>query len=110
MKLLFDQNISPRLVQRLAAEYPDSAHVSMCGLDQASDNEVWDYARDHGFVIVTKDADFSDLSVLLGFPPKVVWLRLRNCPTSDIETILRVHQSTLEALEHDPNTGIVELV
>jgi predicted nuclease of predicted toxin-antitoxin system len=110
MKLLFDQNLSPRLVNRLAAHYPASAHVSMLGLDQALDVEVWDYARDQGFTIVTKDADFSDLNVLLGFPPKVVWLRIGNCPTQVIEDVLRLHRPTIEALHHDPNTGIVELV
>ena len=110
MKLLFDQNLSPRLVHRLAADYPASAHVSMLGLDQALDVEVWAYARDHGFMIVTKDADFSDLTVLLGFPPKVIWLRMGNCPTQAIEAVLRLHRPTLEALHHDPDTGIVELV
>ncbi|MDP9315091.1 MAG: DUF5615 family PIN-like protein [Chloroflexota bacterium] len=110
MKLLFDQNLSPRLVNHLAADYPASAHVSMLGLDQALDVEVWTYARDHGFTIVTKDADFSDLTVLLGFPPKVVWLRLGNCPTDAIEAVLRVHKPTLEALHRDPDTGLVELV
>ena len=68
MKLLFDQNVSPRLVNRLAVEYPGSAHVSTLGLDQALDARVWVFARDHGYVIVSKDADFSDMSVLLGFP------------------------------------------
>ncbi len=109
MKLLFDQNLSPRLVHRLVVDYPGSAHVSMLGLGQAFDVDVWAYARDHGFTIVTKDVDFSDLTVLFGFPPKVVWLRLGNCPTATIEDVLRVHKPTLEALDHDPNAGIVEL-
>lgn len=65
MKLLFDQNLSPRLVNRLTTDYPHSAHVSTLGLDQALDIDVWIYARDNGFTIVTKDADFSDMSVLL---------------------------------------------
>lgn len=84
-KLLFDQNLSPRLIKRLEAEYRDSVHVSQVGLDRASDREVWDYARIHDFIIVTKDSDFSDLSVMQSFPPKIIWLRLGNCTTGEIE-------------------------
>ena len=66
MKLLFDQHLSPRLVKSLADIYPDSDHVYPLGLDQADDKEIWDYARREGFLIATKDADFSDLCLLLG--------------------------------------------
>ncbi|MBX3280476.1 MAG: DUF5615 family PIN-like protein [Acidobacteria bacterium] len=74
MKFLFDQNLSPRLVNLLSDLYPDSNHVYPLGLDRNSDKEVWEYARREGFLMVTKDADFSDLCMLLGFPPKVVWI------------------------------------
>ena len=70
MKLLFDQNLSPRLVARLADLYPDSNHVYRIGIDRLSDEGLRDYARHENFVIVTKDSDFSDLCILLGFPPK----------------------------------------
>lgn len=69
MKLLFDQNISPRLVARLADLYPGSNHVYPLGLDRMMDQEVYEYARREGFLLVTKDADFSDLCMLRGFPP-----------------------------------------
>ena len=72
MKLLFDQNLSPRLVTRLADLFPDSDHVFMLGLDRSDETAVWDYARAQGFLLVTKDADFSELSTLRGFPPKVI--------------------------------------
>ncbi len=71
MKLLFDHNLSPRLVSRLADLYPDASHTSLTGLDRATDNAVWLYAQAHAYVIVTKDADFNDVSVLRGFPPMV---------------------------------------
>ncbi len=58
MKLLFDQNLSYRLPELLKTLYPDSAHVSSIGLRDASDSEIWDYAKEHGFVIVSKDSDF----------------------------------------------------
>jgi len=79
MKLLFDHNLSPRLVQRLADLYPGASHVALGGLDRATDLAVWTYAQTNEYVIVTKDSDFNDVSVLRGFPPKVIWLRLGNC-------------------------------
>lgn len=74
MKLLFDQNLSPRLVNSLADLYPDSNHVASLGLGSATDQVVWNHAQLNDFVIVTKDADFNELSVVFGFPPKVIWL------------------------------------
>jgi predicted nuclease of predicted toxin-antitoxin system len=72
MKLLFDQNLSSKLVSRLADLFPHSSHVQGVGLDCASDDQVWEYARLNGFAVVTKDEDYNDLSVLRGSPPKVV--------------------------------------
>lgn len=71
--LLFDENLSPRLVDRLADIYPGSAHVSNVELDNAFDRAVWEYARQNDFMIVTKDADFSEMSLVSGFPPKIIW-------------------------------------
>lgn len=72
MKLLFDQNLSRHLVQQVADQYPNSQHVFLLGLHEVADVIVWQYARDQDYVIVTKDADFSELSTVLGAPPKVV--------------------------------------
>ena len=66
-KLLFDQNLSPKLVKRLAELYPSSDHLDLLGLGTADDAFIWEQARRNGFVVVTKDADFADLSVLRGF-------------------------------------------
>ncbi len=101
MKLLFDHNLSPRLVKFPADIYPDSNHVYPLGLDQVSDKEIWEYARRESFLIVTKDADFSDLCMLLGFPPKIIWIRRGNCQTSAIETMLRHHHEDVETLDKD---------
>jgi len=68
---------------------PQATHTSLAGLDRATDSAVWLYAQEQDYVIVTKDVDFSDVSVLRGFPPKVIWIRLGNCTTSDIENALR---------------------
>ncbi|MBV9868878.1 MAG: DUF5615 family PIN-like protein [Abitibacteriaceae bacterium] len=109
MKLLFDQNLSPRLTKRLASVFPGSSHVFLLGLDQAADAEVWSYARDNGFVIVTKDADFGELSTLRGFPPQVVWLRVGNCTTQRIEELLRLNQESIERMEQECSIGIISL-
>ena len=109
MKLLFDQNLSPKLVKHLADLYPDSNHVYHLGIDLIADKEMREYARREGFVIVTKDSDFSDLCILLGFPPKVIWIRRGNCSSRDIEAILRDHNSDIEALDRDEVVGILTL-
>ncbi len=109
MKLLFDQNLSPRLVAQLADLFPESSHVRPLGLGRASDREVWEYARQHGFAITGKDVDPSELSPLLGFPPRYVWIRTGNCSTDVVERVLREHHEALLAFDADPNLGVLEL-
>jgi len=89
MRLLFDQNLSPRLPRLLADLYPNSAHVREVGLRDASDVQIWEYAKQNGFVIVSKDSDFQQRSLLHGHPPKFIWLRVGNCPVKVIEDLLR---------------------
>jgi predicted nuclease of predicted toxin-antitoxin system len=86
--LLFDENLAARLVTNLADLYPGALHVSDCGLAGRSDQAIWQYAGEHGFVIITKDDDFQRFSVLYGAPPKVIWIRLGNCSTADIIRLL----------------------
>jgi predicted nuclease of predicted toxin-antitoxin system len=105
--LLFDHNLSPRLVRRLNDIARGSAHVSMLGLDQASDDAVWSHARDHQFTIVTKDADFDDLVTLRGFPPKLVRLIIGNCTTNQVEELLRQLRMLIEVFITDPDTGLL---
>ncbi|NER52673.1 MAG: hypothetical protein F6J92_39750 [Symploca sp. SIO1A3] len=109
MKLLFDHNLSPRLVHRLADLFPESTHVYIQGMDQVDDSEVWTYAQDNGFTIVTKDSDYNELLVLRGFPPKVIWIRRGNCSTAEIEAIVRSHLSDIQILADDPTLGILTL-
>lgn len=110
MKLLFDQNLWPRLVGRLADVFPDSLHVFQLGLERASGEDIWTYARDHELNIVTKDVDFSELSAVRGFPPKILWLCLGNCTTAEIEALLRGSQTTIQHLFDDPETGTLALL
>jgi predicted nuclease of predicted toxin-antitoxin system len=89
VKLLLDHNLSPKLVRLLADVYPQCTHVRELGMERAQDTEVWRHATEHGFTIVTKDADFHQRSLLLGSPPKVVWLRIGNCSVAESAVALR---------------------
>lgn len=109
MKLLFDQNLSPKLVNRLADLFPGSCHVQTVRLDCADDNKIWEYARLNGFAIVTKDEDYNNLSVLRGSPPKVIWLQLGNCTTSQVETHFRARFVDIERFENDASVGTLVL-
>ena len=80
----------------LADLYPGSAHVRDVALAPAPDRAIWAHARDHGFVIVSKDEDFHRLSVLYGPPPKVIWIRLGNCSTEDVIRLLRERRRETE--------------
>jgi predicted nuclease of predicted toxin-antitoxin system len=96
VKLLFDENLSPRLAEAFADLYPGSTHVHSCGLGSAEDSAIWQYAKDHGFTIVSKDSDFQDRSVLHGRPPKLIWPRAANCSSSEIENLLRAAFTTVK--------------
>lgn len=110
MKLLFDENLSPLLVRRLADLFPDSAHVHDLGLGQADDATILNFARDQDYVVVTKDADFRALRLLFGKPvPRVAWIRLGNGSTSMIEIALRSRALAIEALADD-DTGIIDIL
>ena len=109
MKLLFDQNLSPKLVNRMADLFPDSSHVQSVGLDCADDDQVWEHARLNGFAIVTKDEDYNNLSVVRGSPPKVIWLQLGNCTTTQVEAVFRARFADIEAFDKDPSLGTLVL-
>jgi len=109
MKFLFDENLSPRLVVLLADLFPDSLHVRDVGLQAAEDPLVWNYARDHDFVIVSKDADMHQRCFVFGAPPKVVWVRLGNCSTTDVANLLRRYSKELEIFEADEVASFLSL-
>ena len=102
MKLLFDQNLSPRLPRLLADIYADSVHVRDVGLRDADDAAIWYYAKQHDLVIVSKDSDFQQRSLLYGSPPKFIWLRVGNCSFKIIEELLRKHSVAIDTfwLDH----------
>ena len=109
MRLLFDQNLSRRLVLILQDVYPDSFHVQNINLADGDDTTIWIYARERGFAIVTKDADFLSLSERFGHPPKVIRLTCGNCPTSEVAALLLDHHEALTAFYHDEHESFLEL-
>lgn len=109
MKLLFDQNLSARLVAALADRYPGSAHVRLLGMTTDDDEAIWNYARRNGFAIVSKDSDFYHRSMRFGPPPKVVWIRLGNCATEQVALLLRVRHAELLAFERDEAASFIAL-
>src|SRR5215217_5106194 len=101
MKLLFDQNLSPRLPRLLADIYANSVHVREVGLRDSDDVDIWEYAKAHGFAIVSKDSDFQQRSLLYGSPPKFIWLRVGNCPVKTTEDLLRKHSAAIHTFGLD---------
>jgi predicted nuclease of predicted toxin-antitoxin system len=109
VKLLFDHNLSHKLVARLADIYPESTQTRLLGFARAADPEIWFHARTHELVIVSKDNDFAELAVLRGAPPKVVWLRLGNCSTVAVEELLRRNVLTIAEFVADSDRVVLEL-
>jgi predicted nuclease of predicted toxin-antitoxin system len=109
MRLLFDQTLSRRLVERLADVFPSADHVGMAGLERDTDEVVWEFARRNDLAIVTKDADFRDLCLVRGAPPKVIWLQVGNCTTEFVESTLRTYARTVSQFLADPDASILVL-
>jgi len=109
VKLLLDENLSDRVVPQILDLYPDSAHVKSHSLIHTDDFLIWSFAQQHGYQIVSKDADFHQRSLVFGHPPKLVFLRVGNCTTSRITQLLRSNIVLLSAFDSDPNTSILVL-
>jgi predicted nuclease of predicted toxin-antitoxin system len=109
MKLLFDQNLSPRLPSLVPDLYPQSAHVRDSGMRDATDAVIWEYAKANGFAIVSKDSDFQARSLLYGHPPKFIWLRVGNCPVGTIEDLLRNQSIAIHTFDLDPTQSLLVL-
>jgi predicted nuclease of predicted toxin-antitoxin system len=109
VKLLYDENLSPRLVQALAGEYPDSAHVRDVGLRGSPDSSVWDFAQAHGFAIASKDTDFRDRSIVEGPPPKVIRLDIGNAGTAMIVDLLRRERQRVEDFDTQTEASLLIL-
>ena len=108
MKLLFDQNLSHRLVVLTEDLFPGSRHVKDIELQEATDTEIWEYAKSNGFTIITKDSDFHQRSFVFGPPPKVIWIQKGNCSTSDIHSVIhKFHKEILKFIEEENSSFMV---
>lgn len=109
MKLLLDENLPPALVGSLRSWFPESLHVHDCGLGAADDTAVWEYAKANGCIIVTKDSDFEQLSVMRGAPPQVIWVRTGNCTTAHLAGLFARHSDTVLRFGESPSDSVLEL-
>ncbi|HEU4497463.1 MAG TPA: DUF5615 family PIN-like protein [Flavobacterium sp.] len=96
MKLLFDQNISFRILSKVSRLFPEAKQVRGLGIENFSDMEIWKYAKENDFTIVTFDADFYDLAALKGHPPKIIWLRFGNTKTDSLAEIINSRNSIIK--------------
>jgi predicted nuclease of predicted toxin-antitoxin system len=108
-KLLFDNNISHRVLSRLGDVFSESSHVMLEELDQSSDLDVWNFAKKNDYCVVTKDSDFNDLAFLKGTPPKVIWLKLGNCKVGDIENIFTQYSDEILDFLGSKESSILEI-
>jgi predicted nuclease of predicted toxin-antitoxin system len=109
MKLLLDENLSRRIVPFLQTAFPGSTQIALLGLESASDSEIWQYAKDHGFVIVSRDSDFQERSLVSGHPPQVIWLKIPNRSKTVVLNILLGHRAEIEQALTEQSLACVEL-
>lgn len=109
MKLLFDHNLSPKLVRRLEDLFPDSRHVFELGLEFADDLTVCEYADENGFLVVTKDADYSELVELGKGSPTIIWIRAGNCTNETVEELIRMHSEQILHVAREPKVRLLIL-
>jgi len=109
MKLLLDQNLSRKLIKQIEESYPDSCHLTSVLPENSTDREIWLFAEANDFIIVTKDDDFEQRSVLLGHPPKVIWIRLGNCRSADVVSLLLNSKNIIHAFGGDQEKSILPI-
>jgi predicted nuclease of predicted toxin-antitoxin system len=109
MKLLFDENISYRIVKKISDLYPESEQATLLKLLGKKDRQIWNFAKNNGFSIVTHDQDFQELSMMLGFPPKVLYLHTGNLNTQDLADLLRRKHLQITDFLNDEESGCLEI-
>lgn len=109
MKLLLDENLSDRIVPQILDLYPGSSHVKTFGLLRSDDSIIGSFAEQHGFTVISKDADFQQRSLVFGAPPKFIFLRVGNCPTSGITALLRSEFALIKAFIDDRHASVLVL-
>jgi predicted nuclease of predicted toxin-antitoxin system len=109
MKLLFDENISHRILKRIIDYFMESIHFSTIRENRFTDLDIWSYAEKNGYTIVTFDADFYEWQLIRGYPPKLIWLRLGNTKTEIIARELIDNLKLIQNFISDKETGLLEI-
>jgi predicted nuclease of predicted toxin-antitoxin system len=109
VRLLLDENLSERLIPALAPRFADTLHVRVLGLGGAADTRLWEVAAREQCLLVTKDEDFVQLSVLRGPPPKVLWLNVGNAGTPVITRLVLQNAEAIEAFVAHPELAFLAL-
>ena len=107
--LLFDQNISSRIVRLIESEFPGARHVVREGLQDAADLAIFNFAGENKLAVVTFDSDFVDLSMVRGHPPKIIWLRIRNQATENLAAAIRANYSSIIYFLNSEEAGVLEI-
>ncbi|MEM8529009.1 MAG: DUF5615 family PIN-like protein [Bacteroidota bacterium] len=110
MKILVDQNISHRLLPKIASKYPDVYHTKDLGLTDYDDYKIFQYACQNKFdCVLTLDEDFNNLLIQHGIPPKVVWLRVGNCSTRVLAEIMLEKEPVIRAFLDDLESECLQI-
>jgi predicted nuclease of predicted toxin-antitoxin system len=109
MKLLFDQNLSFKLVRKLSELFANSRHVSDLRMSSSSDYDIWEYCKNENYSIITNYSDFIDISNLHGFPPKIIWLRFGNLSTEDLSNKIKENFLSIKHFLENKDNAFLEV-
>jgi len=109
MKLLLDENLSRRIVPFLQGDYPGSTQVALLGMERMADREIWEYARQNNFVVVSRDSDYHELSLLYGPPPTVIWLKTGNQSKAALLNTLVWNKAAIEKALFEDGKACIEI-
>jgi predicted nuclease of predicted toxin-antitoxin system len=109
VKVLFDQNLSVKLCSKLSDLFPGSSRTGLLGVNRADDRAVWNAAREGDFISMTRDSDLAEMAALFGPPPKVIWLRCGNHPTTFIADLIRRHAAAIDAFARNEPMACLEI-
>jgi len=110
MKLLLDQNISSKITEKLQSDFQGSAHVKEFNLTQRSDILIWEFAKHNDFIIVTRDADFFDIGLIQGYPPKIIWIQTNNPSKEYTENLLLTNKDIIYNFVDESETFCLRLL
>jgi predicted nuclease of predicted toxin-antitoxin system len=109
MKLLLDENLSRRILPLIEQSFPKSTQVVYTSLESEDDKQLWQYAKNNNFTIVTKDSDFHEMSIIYGHPPKIIWLKCGNQTKQYIANILIQNEQSIKKFNIDNSLSCLEI-